>query len=194
MKRPFASLKEDRGFTLSELLAALGLLGIVLGVTYGGFQVSHSYSRLSDRQAWMAREVAAPLQQMEKVLQQQYRIDSDYPGVTAYHLEVETDADNDDNREVWEFTATSDHRLLMSNAEVRQDGTYERAPSTYAWSESNYNMQTGTPLFIFYDKAGAQITNLGDVPSQAAKVVVTVVTMYDGHQFSDSRTILFRNQ
>lgn len=186
-------LHRDDGFTLSELVAALGLLGIILAATWAGFQASHTYSRLSDRQAWFAREVSSPLLQIERVMQQQYRIDSTYPGVTAYRIKCEADADSDGHREVWEMQATADHRLVISNAEIRQDGTYERSPTTYSWSTHNYNVQTGTPLFRFYDKAGNQITNMGDVPSKAIRVVVTVVTMYDGRQFSDSRTVLFRN-
>lgn len=186
-------LRSDDGFTLSELVAALGLLGIILAATWAGFQASHNYSRLSDRQGWFAREVSAPLLQIERVLQQQYRIDSTYPGVTAYRIKCETDADNDGNREVWEITATADHRLVLSNAEIRQDGSYERAQISYAWSTHNYNVQTSTPLFRFYDKAGNLITNMGDVPSKAIRAVVTVVTVYDGKQFSDSKTILFRN-
>lgn len=184
---------EDDGFTLSELVAALGLLGIILAAAWAGFQASHSYSRLSDRQGWFAREVSSPLLQIERVLQQQYKIDPAYPGVTAYRIKCETDADSDGNREVWEIQATSDCRLVISNSEIRQDGTYQRPPTTYAWSTHNYNVQTGTPLFRFYDKAGNQITNMGDVPSKAIRAVVTIVTVYDGKQFSDSRTVLFRN-
>lgn len=188
-----SQLRKDDGFTLSELVASLGLLGIILAATWAGFQASHNYSRLSDRQGWFAREVSSPLLQIERVVQQQYRIDSTYPGVTPYRIKCETDADNDGNREVWEIQATADHRLIISNAEIRQDGSYERAPSTYAWSTHNHNVETNTPLFRFYDKAGNFITNMGDVPSKAIKAVVTVVTIYDGKQFSDSRTVLFRN-
>lgn len=187
------ALHRDDGFTLSELVAALGLLGIILAATWAGFQASHNYSRLSDRQGWFAREVSSPLLTIERVMQQQYRIDSTYPGVTAYRVKCETDADNDGNREVWEIQATTDHRLVISNAEIRQDGSYERALTTYAWSDHNYNIATGTPLFRFYDKAGNLITNTGDVPSKAIRVVVTVVAQYDGKQFSDSKTVLFRN-
>lgn len=186
-------LRTDDGFTLSELVAALGLLGVILAATWAGFQASHTYSRLSDRQGWFAREISSPLLQIERVMQQQYRIDSAYPGVTPYRVKVETDADNDGNREVWEIQATADRRLVISNAEIRQDGSYERSPTSYAWSTHNYNVQTGTPLFRFYDKNGLQITNMGDVPSRAVKVVVTIVSVYDGRQFSDSRTVLFRN-
>jgi prepilin-type N-terminal cleavage/methylation domain-containing protein len=187
------AFRKDDGFTLSELVAALGLLGVILAATWAGFQASHNYSRLSDRQGWFAREVSSPLLQIERVMQQQYRIDPTYPGVTPYRIKCETDADNDGNREVWEIQATTDRRLVISSAEIRQDGSYERAPSTYAWSTHNHNVQTGTPLFRFYDKAGSLITNLGDVPSKATRVVVTVVTVYDEKQFSDSKTVLFRN-
>ncbi|MCX8007477.1 MAG: type II secretion system GspH family protein [Coriobacteriia bacterium] len=186
-------VRSDEGFTLSELVAALGLLGIILAATWAGFQASVSYSRLSDRQGWFAREVSAPLLQIERVMQQQYYIDSSYPGPTAYRIKAKTDADSDGNDEVWEIQATSDRRLVISNYEIRQNGTYERSPTTYAWSTHNYNVQAGRPLFRYYDKAGNEITNMGDVPSKAVRVVVTVVTMYDNRQFSDSRTVLFRN-
>lgn len=186
--------RTDDGFTLSELVAALGLLGIILAATWAGFQASHNYSRLSDRQGWFAREVSSPLLQIERVLQQQYLIDTTYPGVTAYRIKVSTDADSDGNREEWTIQALSDRRLAITNSEVRQDGSYERAPSTYAWSTQNYNVQTNTPLFQFYDKSGNLITNMGDVPARATRVVVTIVTVYDGRQFSDSRTVLFRNR
>ncbi|MDI6712969.1 MAG: prepilin-type N-terminal cleavage/methylation domain-containing protein [Anaerosomatales bacterium] len=187
-------LHRDDGFTLSELVAALGLLGIILAATWAGFQASHTYSRLSDRQAWFAREVSSPLLQIERVMQQQYSIDPAYPGPTPYRVKVSTDADSDGNAEVWEIQATNDRRLVVTSSEFNTvTNSYDRRPMSYAWSTHNYNVQTGTPLFRFYDKAGNQITNMGDVPSKAIRVVVTVVTVYDGRQFSDSRTVLFRN-
>lgn len=192
--RAFLHSDGDAGYSLAELVAALGLLGIILGVAWLGFSVSLNGTKTSDRQAWFSREVGAPLEQAEKVLMQQYRIDNTYPGVTPYRILVNTDRDNDDNREDWELVATADHRFVITNSEIRQDGTYETSPKEYTWSSHNYNIAAGVPLLRFYDSSGNEITSMGDVSGNAARVVVTIVTEYDGKRFQDSRTITFRNQ
>ncbi|MHB8706395.1 MAG: hypothetical protein ACYC77_07770, partial [Coriobacteriia bacterium] len=172
--------------------------GVILGVTWLGFSVTHAGSKTSDRESWFSREVGAPLEQAEVALMQQYRIDNTYPGVTPYRIKVETDRDNDNNREVWELVATLDHRLVVTIAEPTQDtpttGVYDTPPRTYALSAHNYNLQAGVPLFRFYDEFGAEITSMGDVSGNASSMVITIVTEYDGKQFSDSRTVTFRNQ
>lgn len=186
---------DDSGFTLSEVVVSLGLLGVILGISWLGFSVSHQGSKASDRESWFSREVGAPLEQAEVVLMQQYRIDNTYPGVTPYRIKVDADRDNDNNREEWELVATSDHRLLVTTAEYTQvGGVYERPPRTYALSTHNYNLQAAVPLLRFYDEYGVEITSMGDVSGNASSVVITIVTEYDGKQFSDSRTVTFRNQ
>ncbi|MHB8706189.1 MAG: type IV pilus modification PilV family protein, partial [Coriobacteriia bacterium] len=165
---------DDGGFTLSEVIVSLGLLGVILGVTWLGFSVTHAGSKTSDRESWFSREVGAPLEQAEVVLMQQYGIDNTYPGVTPYRIKVSTDRDNDDNREDWQLVATTDHRLVVTTAEFTQtSGVYDSAPRTFALSTHNYNLQAGVPLFRFYDEFGAEITSMGDVSGNASSMVIT---------------------
>lgn len=186
----------DEGFTLSELIASMGLLGIILGVSWLGYGVASNGSQASDRQVWLAREIGAPLEQAEKVLMQQYQIDDSYPGATAYRIKMTTDSDNDGHAEDWVIEATADHRLLYSMSEYNlQANVYDTPPRSFAWSENNYNIAENVPLFRYYRADGTEITSgsYGDIYSDASSIKVTIVAEYDEHQFTDSRTILFRN-
>ncbi len=184
----------DAGFTLSELVASLGLLGMILAIAWTGFQVSRGSSAQSDREAWFAREVGAPLERIERLLSQQYRIDNASPGVTPYRIKFTVDQDNDGNAEVWEIQATSAGWLQVRMVETNQSGAIERSVPLTNWSTHNANVARNVPLFRFYDRNGALITDMGQVYAGAHSCVVEVVTVYDGHVFSGSRRVFFRNQ
>jgi prepilin-type N-terminal cleavage/methylation domain-containing protein len=179
----------EGGFTLTELVVVLSLLSMILAVAYAGFQVTFQGSKISDRQAWTSREVAAPLEFAERTLTQQFGWDSAFPGATPYRCAYYTDADNDGKRERYVIESTTDGRLLVTLSEEVDNPTAR----TTAWSTANFNRAAGIPLVRYYNSAGTEITTMSQVYSNVRQVTVTIVTEYDGQRFSDSRRIFFRN-
>lgn len=180
----------DEGFTLTELIVVLALIGFILSAAWAVYDVASRGARTGERQAFMSREVGAPLEFAERVLSQQWAIDKAAPGVTPYRIKVQADADTDDVTEEYVIEAKADHTLVIESRE----GT---APFRSAvWSTENYNVATSTPLFRFFRKDGTEIhaQDFDKVYSDAYSAEVTIVTQYDGRYLSSTRRVTFRNR
>jgi len=189
-------LRDDRGYSLTELLVVLVLMGMVLSTAYAMFQVTSNGSRQSDREAYLAQEIGAPLGIAERVLMQNSSLYNGYVSTLGrtvtpgdYLVAFRTDQDSDGHWEMHIIEATSDGRLVMT----RREDVDSPTPSVYQWTDHNSNQTAGVPLFTYYDSYDATITSAADY-SSARRIKVTVVAEYDGSQFSDSRDILFRNR
>ncbi len=184
----------DEGFSLSELIVVVGLLGIILAAAYLSYAVAANGSRTADRESMTAREIAAPLLECETLLIQQHNIltgsyESRIVNPGDYLVAFNTDSDHDGHIETIILEATTDGRLLISTAEDSEHGLDE-----VAWSTENHNQAAGVPLLTFYDGAGIEITDENAIESEARQVMITIVTEYQEHQYSDARTVTFRNR
>jgi prepilin-type N-terminal cleavage/methylation domain-containing protein len=99
-----------RGFTLSELIVVMGLLGVVLAVVYGSMFAMVQASRASDRQARFTNEVSSPLLAIDKVIVQNSSIEQASP----YRIVVLTDRDLNNKMERTTIEATTSGRLRLS--------------------------------------------------------------------------------
>lgn len=185
-----SAIRREDGFTLTELMVVVGLISIILGVAYLGFDVVRNGANMSDRQAYISREIGFPLDYMERAFIQNYGFDSTGSGITPYRAAVLTDRDNDGHPEKYIFEATSAGQLRVTTSEEVDKPT----PSVYVISSKNSNVSQSRVLFRYYDANSAEITNMGNVGSQARSMSMTVVTTYDGQTFSDSRRVFFRNR
>jgi len=185
-----ARLRSDDGFTLTELIVVVALIGFVLSAAYGAHYVVARGAATSERQAFMSREVGAPLEFAERVLCQQWALDKTSPGVTPYRVQMQADIDTDDVTEEYLLEANSDNTLVIQSRE----GT---SPfRTAVWSHNNHNVASGTPLLRFYRHDGSEIApeDFEQVYSYAYSADVTIVTEYDGEQLSSTRRVTFRNR
>lgn len=179
-------LHRDDGYTLSELIAVIGLLGIIMGVAYGGMHIAMTGTSFSDEQALVSEEIAAPLDLVDQVFTQSLGFDVSYPGVQQNRVAVFTDQNADGVQERWQFEV--DGTQLLVTRGTAASGSAEQS----VWSESNANIAEGVPLFRFYSPDG-EITDMSDVANDATYVEVTLMVSYGDATLSDSRTVFIRN-
>lgn len=184
------AFRDDRGFTLAELIVVMGLLSVILGVVYGSTFAMTQASRVSDRQARFTNEVASPLLIMDKIIVQNSAIEE----ATPYRLVVLTDRDLNNKMERNTFEARPDGTLRLFIEELNPQRTAtERVIQEWTISENNVNVAEGEPLFRYFASLpDEEITDMGAVASDARSLIVNVVTEHDGRTFSDSRRIQFR--
>lgn len=188
--------RREKGFTLVELTVVLALIGIVLGVGFAGLQAVSAAQAGSDRQAWAAREIGAPLGISEKVLTQNVALEA----ATPYSVTVLVDRPRQvgsslefDHLERHVISATADGRFtedVYSTDVYRQNLSLLR---TVNWSLHNANQARSVELFTFLDAAGASVS-ASSAPTAARSALVHIVTVRDGRAFEGTRTVFFRNR
>ena len=187
-------VRDDSGFSLSELIIVLGLLSMVLMGAWGGmFYVTKSNS-VSTFQGNAAHDFADPMEEMSRMIMQNLTINAADP----YRIEVWTDRGMTGKPELDAFYATVDNKLVYESWGYTSDRLTITRHRLWVMSPSNYNRTTSTPLFTYYDKTGAVIaTSLvpSKAPSDAVRVRVRLrVDMGSGVTASDVRDIVFRNR
>lgn len=186
--------QSDEGFSLSEMVVVVGLLGIILAIAWMSYSVASNGSRAADRESMTARELAVPLLQCERLLIQQHNIlTGNLGGRTvnpgAYIIAFNTDQDHDSHIESTIIEATSAGELIISTSEVG-----EHAMESVIWSSENHNVETGTPLLTYFRDDGTEITNASEIASDARAVEISIVTEYQDRPYTDSRFVTFRNR
>jgi len=191
----------DRGFTVAELSVVLALIGVMLAVTYTGMKVVYDAQRASDNQAWFAREIGQPLDELAQVLSQNTRIDS----ATTQTVTVLVDRPRKVGS-VLQFDCLERHTIAP--ALTAGTGRYRLADTVHGtdelwnptvvvrsvtWTDDLGNTETGTPLFVFLDRSGAEVAPQ-DAATQATQARVTIVSKRNGRLYKGSRIVAFRNR
>lgn len=191
-------LTSDEGFSLSELIVVLMLLGMVLAAAWAMMDLGRNGSKQATKDAWLSREIGRPLEYAERIYMQQleikFRDSSNTLRDPRWWCLATTDRDHDDRIETYIFEATSDGRLLVTSSEASDSPT----PRVAVWSTDNRNrVQTPpVPLFRYFDKDGVEISSqpVDYIQQYAASMQVTVAAQFDGELVVDSRRVYFRNQ
>lgn len=184
-------LRNDEGFTLVELVIVLGLLLFVISAAWNVYSLAARGSEVSNRQAFEARELGAPLDAFERILSQSQDFVTTEPGSTPYRVHVRADVDDDQISEDYIVEATAAGNLVMQSREGT--GLYR----TGLWSDHNVNVKEGTPLFRYFDSSGNEITGIDfneNVWTYAYSIEITIVAEHGDEPVRSTRRVLLRNR
>jgi len=182
--------KRQEGFSLTELLVVLTLMGVLFAASYGGILTTFKGREVSDRQAYFAREVSTPLLIAEKILSQAITIED----AGDYTLTVLTDRDNDKVMERHIFTVDAQGRFIeeiwMTDSTRDNTALLDRN----VWSTNIVNVAKSQSLFYYYDGDLTRIDDVSLVSDEVKSVDVNIAVEYDGEVFRGTRTVFFRNR
>lgn len=179
-------LRDDSGISLAEMLVVTALMGFVLAIVYMAIQFGYRAQAVAETQARFARDVTAPLNVMDTSFSQRVplmgwtmqpytatlRMPNDYkPGTIEEHT----------------FTANADGTLVQQIHTV--NGGTRTLVRTATWSTANANRSRNVPMFTYFNGAvNATSTAIVD------NVVIRIVTVNDGREFTDARRVYLRNR
>jgi prepilin-type N-terminal cleavage/methylation domain-containing protein len=180
----------DGGFSLTELMVVLGIMGVVLAGAYSLALVTNRSASTTEIQSAFAQEVGVPLQLAEKYLQQNTGLEE----WQDYELVCFTDTDIDGFDERVTIQAHADGRLTVDvwNTDIQHQNTTQRV--SFVASENNANVANGTPLFTYLADDSTEVTSTEARASNTRSVIMTVVAEIDGKTLEDDRWVLFRNR
>lgn len=185
-------LTSEEGFSLSEMLIVLMLMGMIIAVTYASLGAVQTSARVSDRQAVYALEIGTPLLDIEEILQQAKVIEA----ASAYSITVLTDQDNVGTDERHVIAASTDGRLTRQAWNTTSAGVNSTMRIDAEWSIHNANRDVTQPrpLFTYFDEDGVQIEDMTLVAANAKTIEVLIVAKVDDRTVQGSRTVRLRNR
>jgi len=197
MRSRCSQVRKDDGFSLTELIVSLTLLGFVLALGYSISQVVSIGQRNADRESLVAREITYPLTRISEILIQNHRVEAS-PAPTGMVLSVRTDQDLDNVQEQHNFqlvTAGGDtyieQRVFLLNASGARVLPVRHVAR---WGTRVTNVDAGVSLFRYFDASGAPITDMSRVSDTARSVEITIRSTVDGRVVQDSVRAAFRNR
>lgn len=187
------SCRDEAGFSLTELLVVLAIMGLVLGGAWALLRVVTLSTNQNNEMAWQAQEIGQPLENAERMFSQQA---PPMQQAGPYVCQFRTDQDSDNLYEMHTFTATTDGRITEVFYEQLPSATAIPTSVTRVWSTNNANRAAGVPMFRYYDADGIDISGQAapQIMQYAASVKVTIVADLDGRRYASSREVFFRNR
>ena len=195
-----SAICEDGGFTLVEVMISVSLMLIVLAAAWLFAGAMQKGQAVSDRESALANSMATPLARMQEIVLQNSAIDMN-PAPTHYLLAVRTDQNLDDVLEQHTFTAigptggTNKNTITEVAYRLLSSGARNGTPFVNTViGRDNSNVSGSSPLFRYYDKNQAEITDMGLVPQNTKYVRISIRATVAGRTVTDSSTVQFRNR
>jgi prepilin-type N-terminal cleavage/methylation domain-containing protein len=197
-----ASFSRDEGFSLTELLVVIVLMGMVLAAVYSALQLTVRAREIQERNSFESTRMTVPLQMIEIAVSQNTLIEA---GSTHYRLSCLTDKNHDGVRERHVFEATTDGRLVERFWLVDSNGQNITATARVTeWQRNeaslparNVNRANEVRLFTYIDRDPEtnEIRELDYIrANQSNEVLVTLAARYGKWDFQESRRIMLRNR
>lgn len=182
-------IRREGGFTLTELVIVLSLLGFVVSMAYAGIDVVRNANTLANRQSNFVSDVVFPLNFLSKLVMQNATIESADP----YGMTFLTDMDSDNlfERNIVSLSG-SDLDLVQYNTDLSRVNTTQRL--NLHFSTHNSNRAHSESLFRYYTRGGAQITDMASVQASATAAAIKVMADFDGRTLEDTVSVNFRNR
>jgi prepilin-type N-terminal cleavage/methylation domain-containing protein len=181
-------LIDDEGFSLSELIIVLVLMGVVLAAIYGASQAMMAAGNVNTTQSVFSRESGESMRITEKYLMQLVQIETAGP----YGITFRTDADLSGVLEKVRVTSTSGGILrfeLWRNASASSGA----ADTSVNFSTHAMNQPRGVPMFSYFDKNGAAITDMTLAKTDSRTIHMDLLLEHDGAHHTATKTIFLRN-
>lgn len=201
MRLNWSTLRSSEGMTLTELLVAVALIGVVVTAAFAGLLVINKGSEVSSSASIVAHDMSDPLEMMSRMIMQNNGLNTatvpqGWSSITPgqYQLLVWTNAKLGVTPELDAFYSTSAGELVWERWTYNSSKTAFTNHVRWVMSPDNANVAEGVPLFKYYDAEGTQITDMGQAASTTRYVVATTVSESGDNVYTDSRKILFRNR
>jgi len=185
--------RNDRGYSLVELMSVLGVLGVILTAVFLSLQALQVSANVAQRDAWVASSTADSLAYLDKTISQATSITAgdgisiqfetqDVNGVVIErHYIVVSSGHLTDSVSPMPGGSAVDHVIIQ--------GFSGPDPPYYLPYCANSNDSSPT-LFVYLLSDGSSTLD----PTQARSVRLTVLIGYMGRTFSDSTQVFLRNR
>jgi prepilin-type N-terminal cleavage/methylation domain-containing protein len=187
----------DSGFTLAELLVAVTLFIVALGVAYMALSALTMANDVATQEATFARSITYPIDQFQKFAMQNTSI----AYADAYRFDFWADVHGDGTPDLYSFWTDSSGKFYKRvQRYTAVGGTAVGTAQTSVLSPDNANVARSVPLFTFYDTQGrsTQSTPSAGTTSTAStwadRVMITVVAKYRANYMQSSTDVTFRNR
>jgi prepilin-type N-terminal cleavage/methylation domain-containing protein len=181
----------DSGFTLAELLVAVTLFIVALGVAYMALRALTMANEVAAKEATFARSITYPIDQFQKYAMQNDSIIYADP----YRFEFWGDVHNNSTPDRFSFWADSTGKFYkrIQQYTATKSATVGVA-QTAVLSPDNANVAMSVPLFVYYSRSGSTINTTSTVPANADRVEITIVAKYKANTMRSFGMVTFRNR
>lgn len=189
--KPLHRRSGDAGFTMTELIVVLGLMGFVLAAIYAASSALIQSANVSEAQSIFARDSGEPMRLIARNLMQAIQLENTAP----QSLTFRTDRKMDGTGQRVIIAATGSfvsYKEWDINSQFVNKTVSPRLDLEY--SPSSVNIASNVPLFQYLDAQGKAITNMEVAPSATRSVVMTLALRAAGSDFETSQTVYLRNR
>lgn len=182
--------RDERGFSLTELMVVLGVMGFLLGSAYAAAFIMQRSAEVTEANARFTQEIGTGLELAEIYLQQNSALEE----WEDNRIAMFTDRDLDGFAERAIIEAHDDGRLTLEVWRCDMARNNIEKLIDFTMSEDCVNVREGIPLITYLDGDGNEVATLEERPSETRSVIVRIAIEHDDRVMTDDREVNFRNR